>query len=79
MRHLVETHPREHLELIDGVKIFEPQNERWVLVLPDAGEPLVHIFANGSDRQWVEEATQHYRQKIQHFAHADIEVESVHH
>uniref|UniRef100_B8HPL0 Nucleotidyl transferase n=1 Tax=Cyanothece sp. (strain PCC 7425 / ATCC 29141) TaxID=395961 RepID=B8HPL0_CYAP4 len=77
MRHLVETHPREHLELIDGVKIFEPQNERWVLVLPDAGEPLVHIFANGSDRQWVEEATQHYRQQIQHFAHADIEVESV--
>jgi mannose-1-phosphate guanylyltransferase / phosphomannomutase len=71
MRHLVETHPVENLELIDGVKITNRQDDRWVLVLPDAGEPLVHIFANGSDREWVDEALRQYRQQVQEFAHLE--------
>lgn len=67
MRHLVEIHPTEHLELIDGVKIINPQNDNWVLILPDAGEPLVQIFANGDEREWVEQSLRDYRQRVQDF------------
>ena len=67
MRYLVETHPTENLELIDGVKIVNPQNDNWVLILPDAGEPLVHIYANSSDRSWVDRQLTEYRQRVQSF------------
>ncbi|MDJ0567412.1 MAG: mannose-1-phosphate guanyltransferase [Pleurocapsa sp. MO_192.B19] len=67
MRHLVETHPTENLELIDGVKIVTPQNDNWILILPDAGEPLVHIYANSRDRNWVEGQLAMYRQQVQSF------------
>jgi mannose-1-phosphate guanylyltransferase / phosphomannomutase len=67
MRHLVETHSPENLELIDGVKIINPQNDNWILILPDAGEPLVHIYANSGDRHWVDEQLTEYRQRVQNF------------
>ena len=67
MRYLVETHPTENLELIDGVKIVNPQNDNWTLILPDAGEPLVHIYANSEDRDWVDNTLAEYRQRIQKF------------
>jgi mannose-1-phosphate guanylyltransferase / phosphomannomutase len=68
MRHLVESHSSDTLELIDGVKICNRQHDSWVLVLPDAGEPLVHIMANSSDRGWVEENLREYRLLVQDFA-----------
>ncbi|ACK68988.1 Nucleotidyl transferase [Gloeothece citriformis PCC 7424] len=67
MRYLVEVHPTEHLELIDGVKIINPHNDNWVLILPDAGEPLVHIYANSEDRDWVEQSLRDYRHQVQEF------------
>ncbi|HEY9607024.1 MAG TPA: mannose-1-phosphate guanylyltransferase, partial [Allocoleopsis sp.] len=67
MRHLVETHPNENLELIDGVKIVDYQTESWVLILPDAGEPLVHIYANSDDRDWVDDQIRKYRNYVQEF------------
>ncbi|MGV2828629.1 sugar phosphate nucleotidyltransferase [Myxosarcina sp. GI1(2024)] len=67
MRHLVETHSPEKLELIDGVKIINPQDDSWILILPDAGEPLVHIFANSDDRDWVDDMLMEYRHLVQKF------------
>ena len=67
MRYLVETHDTDNLELIDGVKIINPQNDNWVLILPDAGEPLVHIYANSGDRLWVEQQLAEYRERVQNF------------
>jgi mannose-1-phosphate guanylyltransferase / phosphomannomutase len=67
MRQLVETHPNESLELIDGVKIVDYQTESWVLILPDAGEPLVHIYANSDDRDWVDNQIRKYRTYVQEF------------
>lgn len=67
MRHLVETHPSENLVLIDGVKICQSHDDSWVLILPDAGEPLVHIFANSNDRIWVDETIREYRLRVQEF------------
>ncbi|MEM9543573.1 MAG: mannose-1-phosphate guanyltransferase [Cyanobacteria bacterium P01_E01_bin.42] len=75
MRHLVETHPAENLELIDGVKIVNRQNDNWVLILPDAGEPLVHIFANSEDRDWVDRTLMDYRQRVQDFIDQEQGVE----
>lgn len=67
MRHLVETHGNEDLELIDGVKIVDRLTDSWVLILPDAGEPLVHVFANSDDRNWVDENLRKYRTYVQEF------------
>ena len=67
MRHLVETHPPENIELIDGVKILSPNHDSWILILPDAGEPLVHLYADSHDRGWVEETLREYRAFVQSF------------
>ncbi|HEY9845722.1 MAG TPA: hypothetical protein V6D03_05945, partial [Candidatus Caenarcaniphilales bacterium] len=77
MRHLVETHAPENLELIDGVKIVNHQHESWVLVLPDAGEPLVHIFTNSNDRDWADETLREYRNRVQEFTSQERDAEVV--
>ncbi|NET45784.1 mannose-1-phosphate guanyltransferase [Okeania sp. SIO2B3] len=67
MRYLVETNSPEKLELTDGVKIINHQNDNWVLILPDAGEPLVHIYADSNDRDWVDKTLRDYRNTIHDF------------
>ncbi|MGL5059737.1 MAG: sugar phosphate nucleotidyltransferase [Microcoleus sp.] len=67
MRYLVESHSPDRLELLDGVKIFNYGDDNWVLVLPDASEPTVHIFANSNDRDWVSETLKEYRALVQDF------------
>jgi mannose-1-phosphate guanylyltransferase/phosphomannomutase len=67
MRYLLETEEPERLEIIDGVKIKENHTDNWILILPDAGEPLVHIYANSDNRNWAEENLQIYREKVQDF------------
>jgi mannose-1-phosphate guanylyltransferase/phosphomannomutase len=76
MRHLVETHSNENLELVDGVKIVNPHNDNWLLILPDAGEPLVHIYANSDDREWVDDNLRKYRAYVQDFVEQDPSVEA---
>lgn len=73
MRHLVETHPAQNLELIDGVKICQPYDDNWVLVLPDASEPIVHLYANSNDRDWVDESLRQYRARVQAFVETEEE------
>lgn len=67
MRYLVETNATENLELIDGVKLLNFQDDNWVLVLPDAGEPLIHLYANSHDRDWVDTTLREYRNLVQDF------------
>ncbi|MUL35255.1 mannose-1-phosphate guanyltransferase [Gloeocapsopsis dulcis] len=75
MRYLVETHKEDSLELVDGVKIrFE--DDSWVLILPDAGEPVVHLFANSNDRNWVDELLREYRTRVQSFIEEQQGVEA---
>ncbi len=74
MRYLIEINPAECVELIDGVKIWDYPHDRWVLILPDAGEPLVHIYADGEDREWVDRSLQNYRERIQNFVDQTHEV-----
>lgn len=77
MRYLVETHPADSLELIDGVKICSLTDDSWVLLLPDAGEPLVHIFVNSSDRTWVDRTLKEYRFKVQNFVEQEQREQAV--
>jgi mannose-1-phosphate guanylyltransferase / phosphomannomutase len=77
MRYLVETHPTENLELIDGVKIVNQHNDDWVLILPDAGEPLVHIYANSEDREVVDRLLKDYRLRVQKFIDREQGLERV--
>ncbi|WP_035992701.1 mannose-1-phosphate guanyltransferase [Leptolyngbya sp. KIOST-1] len=67
MRYLVEENPPERLELIDGVKILGDSPDDWVLVLPDAGEPLVHIYGNSANREWLDCTLVKYQQHVQNF------------
>ncbi len=67
MRYFVETNPPEKLELTDGVKIINHQGDNWVLILPDPGEPLVHIYADSNDRDWVDKTLRDYRNIIHDF------------
>ncbi len=48
MRLMMEKHQSNTIELTDGVKVYTNSNQ-WVLILPDAVEPLVHVFADGTD------------------------------
>ncbi|NMG09999.1 mannose-1-phosphate guanyltransferase [Brasilonema sp. UFV-L1] len=73
MRYLVETHPAQNLELVDGVKICQPYDDNWVLVLPDASEPIVHLYANSNDRDWVDESLREYRARVQAFVEREEE------
>jgi mannose-1-phosphate guanylyltransferase/phosphomannomutase len=73
MRYLVETHPAQSLELIDGVKVCQPYDDSWVLVLPDASEPLVHLYINSNDRDWVDESLRDYRTRVQAFVEKEEE------
>ncbi|MDJ0703014.1 MAG: mannose-1-phosphate guanyltransferase [Leptolyngbyaceae cyanobacterium MO_188.B28] len=77
MRYLVETHPADSLELIDGVKIVDHKRDSWILILPDAGEPLVHIFSNSADRDWMDEHLRKYRASVQEFIEKEQGMEEV--
>jgi mannose-1-phosphate guanylyltransferase/phosphomannomutase len=47
MRALLETHQGDGVDSTDGLKITWDQGSRWVLVIPDQEEPVLHLFAEG--------------------------------
>jgi mannose-1-phosphate guanylyltransferase/phosphomannomutase len=69
MRLLVEKHHDRPMELLDGVKI-QTRPEHWILVLPDAVEPLVHIYADGTDLQQTSADLNEYTQLVRYLQHA---------
>ncbi len=71
MRFLVESHAREDLETEDGVKICNYQEDSWILILPDASDSLVHIYANSHSRDWVNENLRRYHQMVKQFVESD--------
>ena len=49
MRVLTERLKGRELDLLDGIKVFDSRG--WVQVLPDPDEPLIHLYAEGTDEQ----------------------------
>ena len=45
MRMLSTDADPQRVEMIDGIKIYE--NSSWILILPDATQPLIHLYAEG--------------------------------
>jgi len=63
MRRLAEENrDGAHVELLDGIKIFD-QNS-WVLILPDALEPLFHVYAESPEDHESRELVDRYERKI---------------
>jgi mannose-1-phosphate guanylyltransferase/phosphomannomutase len=77
MRHLVESHCQDTqtLDLTDGVKIFS-SNQNWVLILPDAGEPVVNIYVNSADthdgQTWVDQQILEFSEYIDSFCKMQV-------
>ena len=64
MRHLSEEHRDDRrVELLDGIKIFD--NDSWVLVLPDAVEPVFHIYAESPEIAASKAMVEDYVRKIE--------------
>ncbi|MBE0446950.1 MAG: mannose-1-phosphate guanyltransferase [Actinobacteria bacterium] len=49
MRKLLEIAKDQEVEMIDGIRICNKSG--WALVLPDPGEPLVRVYAEGSSQR----------------------------
>ena len=65
MRLLVEKNHDKPMELMDGIKI-QTRTDHWVLVLPDAVEPLVHVYADGVDLQQTSADLNEYTQLVRY-------------
>ena len=51
------------VELIDGIKIY--QNGRWALILPDASEPVFHLYAEAESPEAAQNLLERYHQRIE--------------
>ncbi len=54
------------MDLTDGLKIFLDDAD-WVLVLPDAEEPVLHIIADSDDAARCESVVEEYLGLIRGF------------
>jgi mannose-1-phosphate guanylyltransferase / phosphomannomutase len=53
----------KHVELVDGIKIYDEHS--WVLVLPDAVEPLFHVYAESPAEEESRALVGSYVKKIE--------------
>ena len=63
MRRISEESSKGHVDLLDGIKIYD--KDQWVLVLPDAVEPLFHVYAESPEAHASEALVGHYVKKIE--------------
>ncbi len=60
MRRMTEKLHQGRVSLVDGIKVFLDHSE-WALVLPDAEEPLFHVYAEAGGEERARELTESYR------------------
>ena len=58
-----ENRSGSHVELLDGIKIFD--NDSWVLVLPDSLEPVFHVYAESPAEDASKALVGQYVRKIE--------------
>jgi mannose-1-phosphate guanylyltransferase/phosphomannomutase len=61
MRRMTEKLHDGRVSRVDGIKVFLEHGE-WALVLPDAEEPVFHVFAEAADDTRATELADKYRQ-----------------
>jgi mannose-1-phosphate guanylyltransferase/phosphomannomutase len=62
MRVLVEQLDGHNLVLVDGVKI--PEEDGWVLILPDPEDPVTHVWAEGASEARSKARAQQYAVRL---------------
>lgn len=67
MRHLLEKHAGDGLDSTDGVKITWAR-DRWALVLPDREEPVLHLYAEGSNERECRDILERFEAEIKRSA-----------
>jgi mannose-1-phosphate guanylyltransferase/phosphomannomutase len=70
MRRLTEEsmqQAKSRTDLIDGIKLTDSERE-WVLVLPDAAEPVFHVYAEGQSPEDAQSRAKQYVDKIEALA-----------
>jgi mannose-1-phosphate guanylyltransferase/phosphomannomutase len=63
MRSIAGEHPPETVELFDGVRVAT--NGGWFLVLPDASDPSVNVYAEGSSNEDADRLVDGVSQRIE--------------
>ncbi len=62
IRQIMQEQKGESIETLEGIKIY--QNDGWVLVLPDAEEPMCKVISEANSAEFAEELTNIYINKI---------------
>jgi mannose-1-phosphate guanylyltransferase/phosphomannomutase len=62
MRNLIEENNSKSVDLIEGVKLN--YDNGWVLILPDADEPLCRIFAESKDLNILQRLSEEFSKRI---------------
>jgi mannose-1-phosphate guanylyltransferase/phosphomannomutase len=62
MRTLMEQSKDREVVLVDGVKVVHPDG--WALALPDPGEPVTHIWAEGTSGDAARRLAEEYARRI---------------
>ena len=63
MRVLNERLAGRDVDLTDGIKVFDERG--WAQVLPDADEPLLHLYAEGESSEVSEELAAELRRLVE--------------
>lgn len=62
MRSLIEEFRDRQIDTIDGIKVFYDDN--WVLMHPSSEEPVIHLYAEASNKEAADHLIQEYAGKI---------------
>lgn len=65
MRRITEESRNDKVETLDGIKIYD--SDRWVLILPDAVEPVFHVYAESGEATESKLLVEQWSRKIQEF------------
>ncbi|MGB9887709.1 MAG: hypothetical protein ACPLRW_12045, partial [Moorellales bacterium] len=66
LRELAEAEGSAEVEMVEGLKIYRP--EGWALVLPDADEPLYHVYGEAASLSAAQSLCREYGEMIDHLA-----------
>jgi mannose-1-phosphate guanylyltransferase/phosphomannomutase len=69
MRVMNERLAGRHLDLTDGIKVFDERG--WAQVLPDPDEPLLHLYAEGETVEASEELVDELRRMVDEIAQGE--------
>jgi mannose-1-phosphate guanylyltransferase/phosphomannomutase len=69
MRVLTERLKARETDLLDGIKVFEERG--WAQVLPDASEPVIHVYAEGNTKDEADALEREYRSLVEEVIASD--------